>query len=67
MEQEKKQQLIEALKVERNNFKAKGLDTTDHDLAIDYLTTGKTRADSDKYDLLEAAMFDLETLYSDYC
>lgn len=64
---EKKQRLIEALKKERDRMSEKfGTNPREHNLAIEYLETGKTDEDPDKHDLLDAAMNDYETLASDY-
>lgn len=65
-QEEKKLKLIEALKEERKSFKMLELDTTDHDIAIQYLQTGETSANPDKWELLDAVMNDFETVCSDY-
>jgi len=63
-----KDKLIEALTTERNLFSSRGQDTTEHDVAIEYLKTGKLPTDYIEYEfeLLDAAIHDIETLYSDY-
>lgn len=63
---ERKQKLINALKVERGHFEARGQSTLEHDVAIEYLETGKTDEDSDEFELLDACMHDYETMLSDY-
>jgi len=63
---ERKQKLIDALKVERGHFEARGQSTLEHDVAIEYLETGKTDEDSDEFELLDACMNDYETMLSDY-
>lgn len=65
--QEKTLKLIEALKQEREQFKGRSQDTTEHDIAIDYLLTGSTSSNPDKWQLLDGCMNDFETMYSDYC
>lgn len=62
----RKQKLIDALKVERGNFEARGQSTLDHDAAIEYLETGKTDKDPDEFELLDACMYDYEIMLSDY-
>lgn len=62
----KKQRLIDALKVEREQFKARGQSTLEHNVAIDYLETGKTNKHPDDFPLLDAVMNDYETVCSDY-
>jgi len=64
--EERKQKLIDALKSERLRFVERGQDTTEHDIAIEYLETGKTDEDPDEYELLDAVMNDFETVCSDY-
>lgn len=63
---EKKLKLIEALKKERYSFEKLGHDTTEHDVAIEYLETGSTNEDPDEYSLLDSVMNDFETTCSDY-
>lgn len=63
---ERKQKLIDALKVERGHFEARGQSTVEHDVAIEYLETGKTDEDSDEFELLDACMYDYETMLYDY-
>jgi len=62
----RKQKLIEALKKERAIFVENGHMTLEHDLAIEYLETGKTDEDPDEYELLGAVMDDYDTTCSDY-
>jgi hypothetical protein len=62
----RKQKLIEALKEEQSRFKQIGHDIVDHDIAIEYLETGKTDEDPDYYELLDAVMNDYDTICSDY-
>lgn len=66
MNNERKLKLIEALKTERDLFNSRGQDTDEHDAAISFLKTGETSHDPEKYELLDAAMNDLECLCSDY-
>lgn len=56
----KKQKLIDALKVEREQS------TLEHDVAIEYLETGRTDESPDEFELLDACMHDYETILSDY-
>ena len=63
---ERKQKLIDALKVERGYFEARGQSTLEHDVAIEYLETGTTDEDPDEFELLDACMNDYETICSDY-
>jgi len=65
-QEEKKLKLIEALKEERKSFKMLELDTTEHDIAIQYLQIGQTSANPDKWGLLDSVMNDFETVCSDY-
>lgn len=62
----RKQKLIEALKEEQSRFEKFGYDTVEHDIAIEYLETGKTDEDPDDYELLGAVMNDYDTMCSDY-
>ena len=64
--EERKQKLIEALKVERNLFAQRGQDTTEHDIVIQYLLLGKTSYNPDKWELLDAVMNDFDMVCSDY-
>lgn len=66
MNEEKKQKLIIALKSERSMFALRGQDTTEHDLAIEFLLLGKTSANPDKWYLLDAVMNDFDMTCSDY-
>lgn len=63
---ERKLKLIEALKQERARFEKNEQSTLEHDVAIEYLETGKTDEDPDEFELLGAAMEDYDTLCSDY-
>lgn len=63
---ERKRKLIEALKEERERFKQRGHDVLEHDIAIEFLETGKTNKDPDEYELLDAVMNDYNTTCSDY-
>ena len=64
--EERKQKLIEALKSERLRFAERGQDTTEHDIAIQFLLLGKTSCNPDKWELLDAVMNDFDTVCSDY-
>ena len=65
-----KQKLIEALKTEQLTLQEKGVDVTDHILTINFLETDKLSTQVmekiEKYELLNVAINDLKTLYSDY-
>lgn len=63
---ERKQKLINALKVERGHFEARGQSTLEHDVAIEYLETGRTDEDPDEFELLDACMNDFDIACSDY-
>ena len=63
---DKKQKLIDALKSERSRFEKRGQSTLEHDIAIEYLETGKTTEDPEEFQLLDAVMNDYETTCSDY-
>ncbi len=63
---ERKLKLIEALKEERERFLKRGQSTLEHDIAIEYLETGKTDEDPDEYELLDAVMNDFDCVCSDY-
>ena len=62
----KRQQLINALKEERENFKARQQNTLEHDFAIHYLETGEVKVDPDEYELLDACINDYDAVLSDY-
>ncbi len=64
--EERKQKLIDALKIERGCFEARGQSTLEHDVAIEYLETGITDEDPNDFDLLDACMYDFDTVCSDY-
>ena len=66
VEEERKQKLIEALKAERLRFMQRGGDSTEHDIAIDYLIKGKTSSNPNSWELLDAVMNDFDTVCSDY-
>ena len=59
---ERKQKLIDALKIERGHFEARGQSILEHDVAIEYLETGRT----DEFELLDACMNDYDIMCSDY-
>ena len=65
-----KQKLIETLETEQVMLQKKGVDITDHILTIDFLVTNELpthiMAVIEEYELLDMAVNDLETLYSDY-
>jgi len=74
---DKKEQLIENLWKERHMLAYKGRDTLDHELAIEYLKNNDLQSMkanlniSDEefiggFELLSAAVNDIETLYLDY-
>ena len=58
--------LVDALKIERARFEKDGHSTLEHDATIEYLETGRTDKDPNKFELLDAAMNDFDTLCSDY-
>ena len=63
----RKEELIEALKKERNQFKARNQSTLDHDYAIEFLETGNVPyVNPDDYEILDACMYDYETMVFDY-
>lgn len=64
--EERKLNLINALKDERSRFEKNGHDTTEHDVAINYLETGETDESPENFDLLDAIMNDYLTTCSDY-
>jgi hypothetical protein len=61
-----KEELIAALKKERELFKSRSMSTFEHDLAIKYLETGYKPVDYYDHELLQAAVDDYDTLCSDY-
>ena len=64
---EKEQVIIAALEDERALFAGRSQSTKNHDVTIEFLKTGNGEVeDVDKYDLLDAAINDFETLYDDY-
>lgn len=63
---ERKQKLIDALKIERGHFEARGQSTLEYDIAIEYLEKGRTDEDPDEFELLDAVMNDYDTVCSDY-
>lgn len=67
--EEKKLELIEALKKERSQFIGRSQDTEDLDKSIAYLETGSLPAYYKEYELelLDACINDFEMTYSDYC
>lgn len=64
--EEKKINLIELLKAEKNLFAQRGQDITEHDIAIQYLMFGKTNYNPSQWELLDAVINDFEMIYSDY-
>lgn len=64
--EERKQKLIDALKVERGHFETRGQSTLEHDVTIEYLETGRTDQDPDEFELLDACMNDFDMVCSDY-
>lgn len=63
---ERKLKLLEALKKERERFLQIGHIALEHDIAIEYIETGKTDEDPDEYELLDAIMNDFDCVCSDY-
>ena len=63
---DKKIKLIKALKEERSRFAQRDQCTLEHDIAIEYLETGRTDEDPDEFELLDAVMNDYEMTCSDY-
>lgn len=63
---ERKLKLIEALKEERARFEKNNQSTLEHDIAIEYLETGKTEEDTDEYELMDAVINDFDCVCSDY-
>jgi hypothetical protein len=63
---ERAKKLVEALKIERTRFEKDGQSTLEHDIAIEYLETGRTDEDPNEFELLDAAMNDFDILCSDY-
>lgn len=66
MDEDRKNNLIRALRAERQSFNNRAQDTTDHDLAISFLETGVTSADKNQWELLGAVIDDLDGVYFDY-
>lgn len=64
--EERKQKLIEALKSERLIFAERGHNTTEHDIAIQFLLLGETSYNPYEWGLLDAIMNDFATVCSDY-
>lgn len=63
----KKEKLIAALEEERRRFDKMHQDTTDHDVAINWLKYGLLPSQGiDQFELLDAAVNDFDTLCSDY-
>lgn len=65
--EKKKDRLVWELLQERKRFDEAGHNIEEHNIVIHYLETGLTTHDPDHHLLLNAAMFDFETLVSDYC
>lgn len=63
---EKTEKLIAALKLEQAAFEKKGYNTLEHHVAIEYLVNGKTDEDPDEFELLDACMYDFDTVCYDY-
>ncbi len=64
---DKKQKLIDALIKERDILvNLHNINPDEHNVAIDYLIRGTTKENPDKWELLDACVNDIETLYSDY-
>ena len=64
---EKETKLLKELQKEADKFAHRGVSTKDHDLAIEYIKTGNVNGDTDKHEILFAAVHDFDCLYSDYC
>ncbi len=63
----KKEKLILALEEERKLFDMRHQDTTEHDVAINYLKHGVLPSMGiDQYEFLDAVINDFDTLCSDY-
>ncbi len=62
-----KEKLILALQEERSLFDKRHQDTTEHDVAINYLKHGVLPSMGiDQYELLDAVIHDFDTICSDY-
>jgi hypothetical protein len=67
MNVEKKAKLIEALQAERALFDKRHQDTTDHDVAINYLKHGVLPSMGiDQFEILDACINDFDCICSDY-
>ena len=62
----KHQLLIDAIKEERELFKARQQSTLEHDFAIHYLETGEIKVDPYEYELLDSCINDYDAVLSDY-
>ena len=63
---ERAKRLVDALKIERARFEKDGQSTLEHDIAIEYLETGRTDEDPDEFELLDGVMNDFDTMCFDY-
>ena len=61
-----KEKLIEALKSERELFRSRLQDTTEHDVAIRYLETGCKPKEYYHFELLTSCVEDFDTMCKDY-
>ncbi len=66
----KKKQLAKALKKEQQSLILNGHDSSEHNVCIEYLTTGYIPHKEDWYEqgyhLVDAILNDFETIYNDY-
>jgi hypothetical protein len=62
----KKQRLAEKLIEERELFKKRGQNVEEHNVTINYLMFDETTENPNDWELLDAAMYDFDTLCSDY-
>ena len=61
-----KEKLLDELEKERDRFISRNQETTEHDVAIDYLKYGILPKYPDNYELLDAILNDFETTCRDY-
>ena len=67
MDNDKKEKLIIALEKERKLFDQRHQDTTEHDVAINYLKHGVFPSMGvDQFEILNACVNDFETICKDY-
>lgn len=66
MDKEKSMKLIRALELEKTNLAEMGVDTTEHDIAIEFLLLGQTKYNPDQWQLPDAVMNDFDTVCTDY-